>query len=62
MNASERRVLAVLWLFQFVNYCDRVLISFVAPDMMRDLHMTPDRFGLVMSCFAVGYVIAQFPG
>lgn len=62
MNASERRILAVLWLFQFVNYCDRVLISFVAPDMMRDLHITPDRFGLVMSCFAVGYVIAQFPG
>lgn len=62
MSAAARRILAALWFFQLVNYCDRVVISFVAPDLMQSLQIGPAQYGLVMSCFAAGYLLAQVPG
>lgn len=60
---SERyRLLALIWLLQFVNYLDRVNISVAAPSMMRSLAIEPGTFGLVLSAFTVGYAFMQIPG
>jgi sugar phosphate permease len=56
------RVLFLIWLLQFVNYLDRINLSIAAPTMMRDLHITPGGFGLVLAAFTLGYAIMQIPG
>jgi len=56
------RVLGLLWLLQFVNYLDRINLSIAGPSMMRDLHITPNRFGWVLAAFSLGYAVMQIPG
>ncbi len=56
------RVLGALWLFQVVNYLDRVVISFAGPSIMKSLAVGPSQFGIVLSSFALGYFLAQIPG
>lgn len=56
------RILGALWLFQFVNFLDRVVMSFAAPSIMKSLSMGPKSFGIVLSSFALGYFLAQLPG
>ncbi len=56
------RVLFLIWLLQFVNTLDRINISVAGPVMMRSLHMTADRFGLVLAAFTFGYAVMQIPG
>jgi MFS transporter, ACS family, D-galactonate transporter len=56
------RILALIWLLQFVNYLDRVNISVAAPEMMASLKIDHATFGLVLSAFTVGYAIMQMPG
>lgn len=56
------RVLALIWSLQLVNYLDRVNIAVAGPRMMRDLRITPDRFGLVLAAFTLGYALMQIPG
>lgn len=56
------KILAALWLFQFVNFLDRVVMSFAAPSIMKSLSMGPQSFGIVLSSFALGYFLAQLPG
>ena len=55
-------IIAVLWLFQVVNYFDRTMIGFAGPAMMESLGMSAAQFGIVLSSFAVGYALAQIPG
>ena len=60
---SERyRVLAALWLFQTVNYIDRVSMSFAGPTISKELKLDPAQFGAVLSSFAIGYALGQLPG
>lgn len=59
---TAHKVLGAIWVFQIVNYLDRVAISFAAPSIMTSLKMEPQEFGLVLSSFSVGYMLAQVPG
>ena len=43
-------------------YLDRINISVAGPIMMKDLHMSPALFGVVLSAFTFGYAILQIPG
>ena len=58
----KSKVLAALWLFQVVNYLDRVAISFAGPTIMKSLSLGPQQFGIVLSSFSIGYFLAQIPG
>ena len=59
---SRYVVLAALWGFLVVNYLDRVAISYAGPAIMHSLRLGPDQFGIVLSSFALGYVLSQLPG
>lgn len=58
----KTKVLAALWLFQVVNYLDRVAISFAGPSIMKSLSLEPQQFGIILGSFSVGYFLAQIPG
>lgn len=55
-------IIAALWFLNLVNYLDRVAMGFAGPFIMKTLHMTPAEFGIVLSSFSVGYLLAQVPG
>ncbi|MCL5013491.1 MAG: MFS transporter [Firmicutes bacterium] len=55
-------MLLLLWVMFFVAYLDRINISVAGPIMMKDLHMSPALFGVVLSAFTFGYAILQIPG
>lgn len=56
------KAILVIWLFQIANYFDRTAISFAGPSMMKSLSMDPSSFGVLLSSFAIGYVLSQIPG
>lgn len=56
------QALVAVWLFQIVNYLDRASISFAGPTMMKSLGLDAQDFGVMLSAFAVGYLLAQIPG
>ena len=55
-------VLGAIWLLQFVNYVDRVVVGFAGPSMMKSLGIDTGTFGIVLSSFAFGYFLSQIPG
>jgi sugar phosphate permease len=55
-------IIGALWFLGLVNYLDRVAMSFAGPFVMKSLHMSPADFGILLSSFSVGYVLAQAPG
>jgi sugar phosphate permease len=58
----KSRIVFALWFGMLVNFLDRVAMSFAGPSIMRDLSMDPASFGIVLSSFGLGYVLAQIPG
>ena len=56
------RLGAFVGLMFFVNYLDRVLISFAGPSgMNRDLGLNAAQFGFAASVFFVGYLLIEIP-
>lgn len=55
-------ILVAIWLMQFVNYIDRVVVGFAGPSMMKSLGIDTGTFGIVLSSFALGYFLSQIPG
>jgi ACS family glucarate transporter-like MFS transporter len=45
-----------------ITYIDRVCISQAAPEMMKDLRLTPIDMGLAFSAFAWSYALFEIPG
>jgi MFS transporter, ACS family, glucarate transporter len=45
-----------------VTYIDRVCISFAAPVIMTDLHLSPVQMGYAFSAFAWAYALFEIPG
>jgi ACS family glucarate transporter-like MFS transporter len=54
-------VLALIVLASFIAYVLRSNMSIVSATMMTDLGLTEVQFGMVLSAFALGYAIFQFP-
>ena len=44
-----------------INYLDRAAISFALPLISRDLHLTPETKGLLLSSFFWSYALMQVP-
>ena len=55
-------ILALLFAASFVAYVLRTNMSIAGENMMADLGLTKIQLGMVLSAFAWGYAIFQFPG
>ncbi|MHC4070261.1 MAG: MFS transporter, partial [Planctomycetota bacterium] len=55
-------ILALLFVASFVAYVLRTNMSIAGESIMADLGLSKIQFGLVLSAFAWGYAIFQFPG
>jgi len=55
-------ILALLFMASFVAYVLRTNMSIAGESMMADLGLSKIQLGLVLSAFAWGYAIFQFPG
>ncbi len=60
--SAKRRILSALWFLLLVAYLDRVAISFAGPTMMKSMSMSAPQFGIVLSAFGIGHLVAQLPG
>lgn len=55
------RVLGFLFLLSIITYLDRVCISVVGPRMKKELDLTNEQFGYVLSAFALAYALFEVP-
>jgi len=55
-------ILALLFMASFVGYVLRTNMSIAGENMMADLGLSKIQLGMVLSAFAWGYAIFQFPG
>ena len=55
------QVIALTVLLAMVTYLDRVCISKLAPEIMRDLRLSKIQMGYVFSAFALAYAIFEIP-
>lgn len=55
-------ILALLFMASFVAYILRTNMSIAGENMMADLGLSKIQLGMVLSAFAWGYAIFQFPG
>ncbi|CCH51115.1 Inner membrane transport protein yjjL [Fibrisoma limi BUZ 3] len=55
------RVLGFLFCLSIITYLDRVCISVVGPRMKKDLDLTNEQFGYVLSAFALAYALFEVP-
>jgi MFS family permease len=62
MTKVTRRLIPFLILLYFINYLDRVNISFAGPNgMNEDLAMSAKMFGFASGIFFVGYFLLEVP-
>ncbi|MGX9787311.1 MFS transporter [Mycobacterium sp. MMS18-G62] len=62
MTKVTRRLIPFLILLYFINYLDRVNISFAGPNgMNHDLGMSSTMFGFASGIFFLGYVLLEVP-
>jgi MFS family permease len=61
MTRVRYRVVSFAMALAAVTYLDRVCISVVAPDIMRDLGLTRIQMSYVFSAFTVAYAIFEIP-
>jgi MFS family permease len=57
----QHRVLGMLSLLSVITYLDRVCISIIAPDMMRELALSPLQMSFVFSAFTMAYGLFEIP-
>jgi MFS transporter, ACS family, glucarate transporter len=55
------RVIAFTVALAAITFLDRVCISIVTPDIMRDLHLTTIQMSYVFSAFTLAYAIFEIP-
>ena len=53
------RVVAIATALAMITYLDRVCIAKLAPDIMRDLHLSKSQMGYVFSSFALAYAFFE---
>ena len=62
MTRVTRRLIPFLVLLYFINYLDRVNISFAGPNgMNEDLAMSAKMFGFASGIFFIGYLLLEVP-
>ncbi|NOW46321.1 ACS family D-galactonate transporter-like MFS transporter [Novosphingobium sp. SG751A] len=64
MKPTTKRltVLALISTATLINYLDRSVMGVAKPELVRELHITPEVMGLIFSAFSWTYALAQIPG
>jgi ACS family D-galactonate transporter-like MFS transporter len=64
MRPSRARltVLALISVATLINYLDRSVMGVAKPELVKDLHISPEVMGLIFSAFSWTYALAQIPG
>lgn len=55
-------VLVLITIATAINYLDRSAMGVAKPELVKDLHISPEVMGLIFSAFSWTYAIAQIPG
>lgn len=50
-------VVALLFLATVICYLDRIVFSFLAPEIRRDIHFTPEVYGYMTGAFQIAYMV-----
>jgi len=50
-------MLALLFFATTICYLDRIVFSFLAPEIRKDIHFTPEVYGYVTSAFQITYMV-----
>ncbi|WDF73999.1 MFS transporter [Novosphingobium sp. KACC 22771] len=64
MKPTTKRltVLALISTATLINYLDRSVMGVAKPELVKELHITPEVMGLIFSAFSWTYALAQIPG
>ena len=54
-------IAALLFLAGLINYFDRTIVSVALPSIAADLHLGPERMGVLLSAFFWSYALMQAP-
>ncbi|MGW1676194.1 MFS transporter [Saccharopolyspora sp. NPDC002376] len=55
-------ILAVLFLLTLVNYADKIVVGLVGVDMMKEVPLSPEQFGIIQSSFFWLFAIGSIVG
>lgn len=55
-------ILILITLATMLNYLDRSVMGVAKPDLVAELHISPEVMGLIFSAFSWTYALAQIPG
>ena len=55
-------VLLLISTATLINYLDRSVMGVAKPELVKDLHISPQVMGLIFSAFSWTYALAQLPG
>jgi MFS transporter, ACS family, D-galactonate transporter len=59
---ARMTVLALISTATLINYLDRSVMGVAKPELVKDLHISPEVMGLIFSAFSWTYALAQLPG
>lgn len=64
MRPTTKRltVLALISTATLINYLDRSVMGVAKPELVKELHISPEVMGLIFSAFSWTYALAQIPG
>jgi ACS family hexuronate transporter-like MFS transporter len=57
MTRTRWWMLALLFFATTICYLDRIVFSFLAPEIRKDIHFTPKVYGYVTSAFQIAYMV-----
>src|SRR5262245_18646940 len=52
-------IIGLVFLATLINYLDRLTISVLAPEIIRDLHLDRFQYGSIAAWFLLAYTISQ---
>lgn len=55
-------ILLLISMATLINYLDRSVMGVAKPELVKDLHISPEVMGLIFSAFSWTYALAQIPG
>jgi len=55
-------ILALISIATLINYLDRSVMGVAKPELVKELHISPEVMGLIFSAFSWTYALAQIPG
>lgn len=61
-DPSHHLIFSLLYLAWCISYMDRAAMTFSAPALLRDIHISPTEQGFILGIFYLSYSCMQVPG